>query len=334
MKNKKLGILTRIILWLAGLSLIAVLYFPMWRIDLDAPQYPEGLRLKIHANDIKGDVAIVNGLNHYIGMKTLHKEDFPEFTILPYCIGFFVALFIITGIANRKKLLYLTLALFVTFGIVAMVDFWKWEYNYGHNLDPNAAIVVPGMAYQPPLIGFKQLLNFGAYSIPDIGGWIFVGAGVLLLFCVGIEWRRAVKMKKLALLLVMGASATFFASCSSQPEPIKTGRDSCTYCKMTISDVRFGAELVTNTGKIYKFDDIKCLTDYTGSHPGLSGKSKVYFTDFCGQHSLVLSKGSILLSSRELTGPMQGHLIAFSSLDSMNAVMTTYGGERISWTLK
>ena len=54
--------------------------------------------------------------------------------------------------------------------------------NYGHNLDPNAAIIVPGMAYQPPLIGFKQLLNFGAYSIPDIGGWLFVASGILMIF--------------------------------------------------------------------------------------------------------------------------------------------------------
>ena len=63
-----------------------------------------------------------------------------------------------------------------------MYDFWRWEYNYGHNLNPDAAIIVPGMAYQPPLIGFKQLLNFGAYSMPDIGGWIFVSAGALVTF--------------------------------------------------------------------------------------------------------------------------------------------------------
>ena len=70
--------------------------------------------------------------------------------------------------------------LFVVFGIVAMIDFWRWEYNYGHNLNPDAPIIVPGMAYQPPLIGFKQLLNFGAYSIPAIGGFLFVGVGIIL----------------------------------------------------------------------------------------------------------------------------------------------------------
>ena len=48
----------------------------------------KGLRLLIHANKLAGDVDIVNGLNHYIGMKTLHAEEFVEFTVLPYIIGF------------------------------------------------------------------------------------------------------------------------------------------------------------------------------------------------------------------------------------------------------
>jgi copper chaperone NosL len=59
------------------------------------------------------------------------------------------------------------------------VDFYLWGYDYGHNLDPTAAIVVPGMSYQPPLIGTKQLLNFTAFSGPDIGGWIFLVSALL-----------------------------------------------------------------------------------------------------------------------------------------------------------
>ena len=67
----------------------------------------------------------------------------------------------------------------LTCGLAALVDFYMWGYDYGHNLDPTAPIVVPGMSYQPPLIGTKQLLNFTAFSGPDIGGWIFLAAGVL-----------------------------------------------------------------------------------------------------------------------------------------------------------
>lgn len=196
MKEKSVSNWIRIALVICGISLVAVQYVPMWSISLDAPQYPEGLELLIFANKIGGDVDIINGLNHYIGMKTLHTQDFFEFTILPYIIWFFTVAFIIVGIFKSRKLLFTLFGLFVSFGIIAMYDFWRWEYNYGHNLDPNAAIIVPGMAYQPPLIGFKQLLNFGAYSIPDIGGWIFVGVGAITLYCVVYEvlkHRKAIK---------------------------------------------------------------------------------------------------------------------------------------------
>ena len=72
---------------------------------------------------------------------------------------------------------------------MAMVDFYRWNYDYGHDLDPSAAIKVPGMAYQPPIFGYKQLLNFGAYSIPDIGGWLFIAAGLFLLIAVLKEFK-------------------------------------------------------------------------------------------------------------------------------------------------
>lgn len=183
MKNN-ISILSRILLIISAGLLVYSVYVPIWQIDLDAPQYPEGLNLKIFADKLGGDVEIINGLNHYIGMKTLHAEDFIEFSILTYIIFFYALFAVITAAIGKKKILYSLFTLFVLFGIIAMVDFWRWEYNYGHDLDPHAAIIVPGMAYQPPLIGFKQLLNFGAYSIPDTGGWMFIGSGVLMLIAV------------------------------------------------------------------------------------------------------------------------------------------------------
>ncbi len=72
-------------------------------------------------------------------------------------------------------------------GAAALVDFYLWGDDYGHNLDPSAPIVVPGMAYQPPLIGTKQLLNFTAFSGPDIGGWIFLVIGIAVFACLGLE---------------------------------------------------------------------------------------------------------------------------------------------------
>ncbi len=190
--NFKLSILTRVIAFCCGLLLITVLFVPLWRIELDAPQYPEGLLLQMYPNKIAGNVDIINGLNHYIGMKTLHTEDFVEFTILPYIIVFFALMSLLVAVVlyKSRKWLHVLLISFILFGIIAMADFYRWEYNYGHNLDPNAAIIVPGMAYQPPLIGYKQLLNFGAFSIPDIGGWIFIGVGLLLVTATVVEFKR------------------------------------------------------------------------------------------------------------------------------------------------
>lgn len=78
----------------------------------------------------------------------------------------------------------------VLFSILALVDFYRWEYAYGHNLDPHAAIQVPGMTYQPPLIGYKQLLNFGAYSYPHGGGWFYIAGVSLACIILGIRiWQ-------------------------------------------------------------------------------------------------------------------------------------------------
>ena len=184
MKNNNLSTLQRTLILLSGILLVVVLFVPLWQIELNAPQYPEGLVLKMYPNKIAGNVDIINGLNHYIGMKTLHTKDFIEFTILPYIVGFFALLCFIVALLKKKKWLTGLFTLFVIFGIVAMVDFWRWEYAYGHDLNPEAPIQVPGMAYQPPLIGYKQLLNFGAYSVPDIGGWLFILVGLLLLIAL------------------------------------------------------------------------------------------------------------------------------------------------------
>ena len=189
MKNIKISGLSKTLLLITGLLFVGALFVPMWQIQLEAPQYPEGLVLRLHANKIGGDVEIINGLNHYIGMATLHTEHFIEFKVLPYVFGAFALTSILLIFVAKRKAVLAFLITYVLFIVLAAVDFYRWNYEYGHNLDPNAAIRVPGMAYQPPLIGYKQLLNFGAYSIPDTGGWMLTAAGVLLFLVVLKEYK-------------------------------------------------------------------------------------------------------------------------------------------------
>lgn len=193
MKTNSLKNISKILLALSGVGLFVSIFVPIWSIFLEAPQYPEGLSMFIHANKISGEYEIINGLNHYIGMKEIHEDEFWEFKVLPYALGILGLLCILAAALGKKIWLYIVTVIYLIFGIAFMYDFWRWEYDYGHNLDPHAAIVVPGMSYQPPLLGFKQLLNFGAYSYPNIGGWIMFAVAFILLVLTFVEWKASKK---------------------------------------------------------------------------------------------------------------------------------------------
>ncbi|MBD99143.1 MAG: hypothetical protein CMO34_04800 [Verrucomicrobia bacterium] len=174
------------ILMIIGAALILGLFaFPMWNIQLGAPQYPEPLGIDIYINGLKGqsefDLQNIDGLNHYIGMKTLPKpEDMWEFTVFPMVtiamslLGIIIGLVAIFRNASPNWFLFWFL-LMSLFGVLGIYDFSQWLVDYGTDLDPNAImkLVNPDgspMQYNPPLFGHKKLLNFDAYSYPKVGG--------------------------------------------------------------------------------------------------------------------------------------------------------------------
>lgn len=334
MKTLKISAISKLLLFIGSAFLVISLFVPIWSIYLDAPQYPEGLGLQIWANKIAGDVDIINGLNHYIGMKTLHTEDFIEFTVLPYIIVAFAVLFALAALLGKKKFLYFLFGAFVVFGIVAMADFYRWEYDYGHNLDPNAAIKVPGMAYQPPLIGFKQLLNFGAYSIPNIGGWLFILAGLLSLTAVLIETKFLKKFSKnkssVAVLLPM---IWLLSSCGTKKaEPIALNKDACTYCKMSISDGKFGAEIITKKGRVYKFDDIVCMNGYLNENDTKEVQS-FFIADYAKDNHLIDASTAVFVQHESFKSPMGGNIAAFESKTEAEKIATVHKTTTLNWDI-
>lgn len=183
------------IIIVAALLLTATYYLPLWSIALNAPQYPEGLGLEIWINQIKGqhdnDLNKINNLNHYIGMKKIEPESIPELTIMPWIMRTVLVLGLIAGIVGKRKLLTIWLIVFLIVAIAGLVDFYLWGYDYGHNLDMEHAIIkVPGMSYQPPLIGSKNLLNFEAVSLPGLGGWFAIGSFLIGLTVWFFEMRK------------------------------------------------------------------------------------------------------------------------------------------------
>jgi copper chaperone NosL len=188
--------LARVLVAIAALTLGGLYFVPLWRVQLVAPQYPEGLGLRIAINDVHGagpnDLDNINGLNHYIGMQRITPDAIPELRVMPWI----VAMLIVTGVAvaacGRRPPLYAWFGTFTALAAGGLVDFWRWEYDYGHNLDFEHAIIkIPGMSYQPPLIGVKQLLNFTAVSWPDIGGWLALSAFALAAIAVVMVYRDA-----------------------------------------------------------------------------------------------------------------------------------------------
>lgn len=186
---KSLKPITRIAVGLSALALISAYFVPLWQILMWAPQYPEGLEMKIWINTLSGDVRTISALNHYIGMKTIEVAMFPEFGYMIYLVGGIIAIGLLASMMNKRLMLIAYLFTILAAGIGALVDFYLWGYDYGHNLNPEAPIKIEGMSYQPPLIGTKILLNFTAFSGPDIGGWIFIGVGILLFGLVVYEWK-------------------------------------------------------------------------------------------------------------------------------------------------
>lgn len=186
---------SRGILALAALLIAAVYVFPLWHIGLHAPQYPEGLGMYIWVDQITGqkphDLDLINGLNHYIGMQEIVPDAIPELRFMPVISGALLVFGLLAALVGRRSLLYAWVGVFLIVALLGLADFWLWGYNYGHNLDPTAAIKVPGMSYQPPVIGSKRLLNFRAASWPSIGGWSLVISVVIGLWLSVREFRRA-----------------------------------------------------------------------------------------------------------------------------------------------
>lgn len=194
-----------IVMILGAMLLLGLFVFPLWNIKLGAPQYPEPLGMDIYINGIKGasefDIQNIDGLNHYIGMKTIPKpEDMWEFKIFPRVIWIMSSLGVLIGLLSYfKKLSYRWFfgwfCLMSVLGILGMYDFNAWMLDYGTNLDPHAIMKLQNpdgtpMSYKPPLLGHQKMLNFDAYSYPRLGGYL-MGFGMALTLIAAYLGKRS-----------------------------------------------------------------------------------------------------------------------------------------------
>jgi len=121
-------------------------------------------------------------------------------------------------------------------------------------------------------------------------------------------------------------------SCTAEPEPLRYGTDACHHCKMTLVDKKFGAELVTKKGKVYKFDDINCMVSFYNSgeveHRDFAYKLVV---DFLQPGTLIEAADAFYLKSPAIKSPMASQVAAFQSKKNMENVQKEMTGIYLVW---
>jgi copper chaperone NosL len=316
----------RVLTLAASLLLGAMFFTPVWSVRLVAPQYPEGLGMLIRLDTIEGvkehDLRNINSLNHYIGMRPIEPDAIPELRYMPWIVAGLIAAGLLVAAVGRRRALVGWTASFAALGAAGLYDFWRWSYDYGHNLDiANAIIVVPGMSYQPPLIGTKQLLNFTATSLPGSGGLAAGIAFLLAVVAIVLSYRRA--RTPLA-----ATGLALAAACASGTPAIALGIDACAECRMIITDSRFAALLVTHTGKAIPFDSVDCLLAYLAAHSGERHRQILVADAAAATLGLVRAEDAVFVRDGALRPPM-GSAIALRASDT--TMLRRLNGQALSW---
>ena len=179
---------------------LGLFLFPLWNITLEAPQYPIPLGMNIHINDFSDanpyDIKNINLMNHYVGMKYI-PDAIPEFKIFPIGIIITTIIGLIIGFLGNYKWFMGWFILMIVVSGAGLIDFYLWEHDYGHDLDPKAIMKFTNpdgsvMGFQPPLFGSKTILNFVAHSYPRLGA-LFLGLGISFGFLAYFVGKKEAK---------------------------------------------------------------------------------------------------------------------------------------------
>jgi hypothetical protein len=167
--------------------LIATLFLPLWKMDLIAPQYPTGLRMYAYGDHFSDDpstyyedIREINGLNHYIGMKPI-KEVTEMDLFIPGMAALIAGTLIVSFISwKRGWFQALIVASFWFFPVFFVADLQYWLYNYGHSMDPEAALDTGD--FTPKVIGQTKVWNFHSQTSFEIGFYLLVAGAMMITF--------------------------------------------------------------------------------------------------------------------------------------------------------
>lgn len=193
---------SRMLLAALVVPLLLSFAFPLWRISMKAPQYPDGLKMDIYSYQVIGgndghDIQEINTLNHYIGMHTITREELRDLDWIPFGLVAMALLTLRAALLGNVRTMIDLSMIAAYISSVAFGRFVWMLYEFGHQLDPKAPVKVA--PFMPVVIGEKQIANFLTHSMPQLGS-VLLGvftAGVWLLTCwylwVGRREARALR---------------------------------------------------------------------------------------------------------------------------------------------
>lgn len=180
---------------MAGFLVLLSFAFPLWTLHLTAPQYPETLNLHVYAYKFEGsgnpnmdDIVEINTLNHYIGMREIHEQDFPELKWMPLALGVAALGLAATAFFAWYPGLWINLGILTATALAGLGSAFYKLYLYGHHLDPDAPLKVA--PFTPPFLGSNKLVNFETHGFFGVGGYMLLLAWALAGAALYYGWRR------------------------------------------------------------------------------------------------------------------------------------------------
>lgn len=134
-------------------------------------------------------------------------------------------------------------------------------------------------------------------------------------------------------LILLAIISLNLVACNVEPEPIKFGKDDCNYCKMKIMDSKFGAEIVTTKGKVFKFDDVNCMVRHIKDNRLNQNDLKyTLVVNYAQPKSLIDAKNAYYLRSESINSPMGSYIAAFEN-KNYNELMQKWNAEEWKWEI-
>jgi len=171
----------------AGLLVVSI-FLPYWHLTLHAPQYPRGLEARVTVRTFEGDVREINGLNHYIGMRPLEEGGEIERSLSIFAIPLMAAM--AAGMMIRRRRFWLLAVPAILYPVIFTADLFYWLHNFGHNLDPTAALSASIVEFTPAILGEGKVGQFRTTAFYDVGFGLAFLASVLLIVAVVVRLRR------------------------------------------------------------------------------------------------------------------------------------------------